>query len=185
MSRVVLGAVLAVLLLASACGGGDEMAEKGNGAGAATKTEAASPKDVNSCELLTAKEIEVAVGNPVEPGTRGVATCSWVGPGLEDVNVTVNADTVALRAGSADAKTICAERRALDEQQGTPLKDVSGLGTRAWWWFKTSPAFGGADSSLTVCMSEGVLSVDLTGARDEATMQEAAEALARKALDRI
>ena len=175
-------AALAALVLVAGCGDDDEgvslVPADASGSGdtgdaGAQALPAGEPGDVDVCALLTAAEIEQVVGNPVADGDAQFTNCSWVGPEVEDVNVTLSVQDLV-----GDVVT-CETMR----QQTPGAEDVAGLGDGAWFEAHGSGSFSSSD--LWTCTGDHIIYVGLAGDRYPQSMREASETLMRSVLDRL
>jgi hypothetical protein len=172
---------LAALALVAGCGDDDGVTlvpGDASGGGDTGETEApgvpaGESDDGDVCSLLTAAEIEPVVGNPVADGEAQFTNCSWVGPEVEDVNVTLSVQELV-----EDVVT-CETMR----QQSPGAEDVAGLGDGAWFEARGTGSFSNSD--LWTCIGDHIVYVGLAGDRDPQSMRDASETLMRSVLDRL
>lgn len=175
-------AALTALVLVAGCGGDDEGValvpsdasdSEDTGDAGAPAVPAGEPGDVDVCALLTAAEIEQVVGNPVADGDAQFTNCSWVGPEVEDLNVTLSVQDLVPDVVTCDTM----------RQQSPGAEDVAGLGDGAWFEAHGSGSMGSSD--LWTCAGDRIVYVGLAGERDPQSMREASETLMRSVVDRL
>lgn len=194
LSLVIPCLALSVLLVTAACGDDSEDTTQSTGtsqpgraqtgpqptspAGAASGAQSLDANDFNACSLLTAGEIQTAVGAaPQGPGDSkrvGVSrSCGWTlaDEGLLVANVLVYRDTAAASRGYLDI-----------EQTYTPSTPVTGVGERAS--FHTATSSVSNEVNLTVLVGKATLTLNHTK-RGSVAGQTQLTGLAQKALARI
>jgi hypothetical protein len=173
--RCCVTAALFLSFLAASCGGAktSQAAAGARSAGAAQPAEAATTS--NTCSLLTDKEIEQTVGNPVLKGQPYMdnATCKWDTEKREDTTVLL----MVHRTDSLQAPILCKELRTT----GGTGDRVQGLDVGSWkfedhHFFKTGDFEG--------CGPKGFLSLQLNGAGNEESLKRATLTLAGKVAQR-
>jgi len=173
---------LAALVLVAGCGDdddgvalvpGDESGGGDTGETEAPGVPAGESGDVDVCSLLTVAEIEPVVGNPVADGEAQFTNCSWIGPEVEDVNVTLSVQELV-----EDVVT-CETMREQSPEAG----EVAGLGEGAWFEARGTGSLSNSD--LWTCTGDDIVYVGLAGDRDPQFMREASETLMRSVLDRL
>jgi len=192
----VVAAALAALLIA--CNGGEDGTTDSSGGGEGTTTATAASSDatssagdstpvssddsggddIDTCTLLTAAEVEAAIGVAVNDGEANLGnTCDWSNGDPDEISV-----TVALLEIPASALDICAS--ALADDDG--YTEATEVGDGAFGSF--NPALGGL-ADIVVCTAEGQLQVIVNGGLDDEPNEEqlrgAAEELAKIALERL
>ena len=173
--------VVGAASLLVACGGGDDDPDEALGesdaapdAGSADDDDRGEDGEVDACALLSAEEIEAAVGNPVEDGQESFGGCEWTsGPDETKVSIFI------IQA----PPEICREALGADPVQ----TEVDGFGDPA---FLTENPEGFPQASVVVCHEIGQVQLIVTaGVDDPGTDQPAITAttqdLARLALDRL
>ena len=196
MLRLPAAVVIGVLLLA--CGGdenGETSTSSSDGDGTATAAAGTSPaatesaggstpasgdsggsEDIDTCTLLTADEVEAAIGVAVNDGAPNLLnTCDWTSGDPDEISVTV----ALISLPGAD---LCASALADDDQ----YSEVTSFDDPAFSSY--NPAMGGL-ADIVVCTSAGQLQVIANGGLDDDPNEEqlrgAAEQLAQIALDRM
>ncbi len=176
-------------LLMGACGsGGDAALSKGVPEGPrptlAPVTTAAfqgPPPSAPSrpvCELLSPSDVAGVLGNAVRAGTGESKFCFWgtqVDKG-SSADVTVNIPA----AGRGD-QACAAQKLSLPKEAAQ--EEVGGVGSSAVWaWSKPSILLQGR---LVACWPDAVVSVQVTGERDEVSLRQNAVALAQAVRGRL
>ena len=182
------GLVLGAALLLSGCAGSSDPETPPVATTAAAGDEPAAPEaatapgaepdagdtgaggDVVACDLLSAEEIDAALGTAVQEGsTFAEPACAWLGSGT---GVSVNLVFRPL----GDAQT-CLRTRV------GQTSDVAGLGDEAWWEFvEASSANVG---TVTVCIGGDQVGLTAAGDFEEAPLREGMEELVRSVVGRL
>lgn len=178
-----LAVALTTLALVAGCGDDDDggvalvPADEAEGGDPAAGGEAGAPADpagdVDVCSLLTVAEIEEVVGNTVADGEAQFTNCSWIGPELEDVNVTVGVNDII--EGAITCETM--------RDQSPEAETVTGLGEDAW--FEARGAGNFSNSDLWACTADAIVYLGLVGDRDPQFLRDASGTLMGLVLDRL
>jgi len=179
--RYAVVAVCAVVLSAGSivgCGGDDSNQRrvgetKKSGSPTVTATGAG-----DTCSLLSEAEVADIVGNTVSKGRpfAGPADCKWDTEDPSNVDVLL----IAHAAGSIREQVLCSDVGKADNGG----QRVAGLGDIAVWKLTTEGSLFNS-GELEICGPKGFVSLTLDGKRNEATLKEAAIAIARKVIERL
>lgn len=137
----------------------------------AAQTGAAVP----ACDLLSAADVEAAVGAPVERGDDATATgrvCTWDGP---DGEVSVTLQSFRGEAGDFDTTVESIEARY------DATERVTGVGDRAVWMF--SESVGVTLAQMIATGGDDLVAVTIGGMADEREARSATEALVTTVLE--
>ena len=130
------------------------------------------------CELLSAADVAAALGNPVRPGTGDSKFCFW---GTQ-VDKGSSADvTVGIPAPNRGDQACAVQEAALPKEASQ--ESVSGVGSKAVWSWQ--PVAILVQGRLIACWSDAVVSVEVTGEQDQATLRQKAVALAETVHGRL
>jgi hypothetical protein len=148
------------------------------GVGTPTSGDSNGGEDIDTCTLLTAAEVEAAIGVAVDEGAPNLLnTCDWSSGDPDEISV-----TVALRGLPTAVLDVCASALASDDQ----YSEVAALGDGAFGSY--NPVMGGL-ADVVVCTEAGQLQVIVNGGLDDEPNEEqlrgAAEQLAQIVLERL
>ena len=130
------------------------------------------------CELLSAGEVAAALGNPVRPGTGETKFCFW---GTQ-VDKGSSADVTVGIPASGHSEQACAVQEAALPKEASQ-ESVGGVGSKAVWSWQ--PVAILVQGRLVACWSDAVVSVEVTGEQDQATLRQKAVALAQTVHGRL
>jgi len=147
-------------------------------AGAQAKS---GPQSVNACTLVTAAELEGALGKKVRPqpvpastpASIGVSVCMWAtGDGLKTLSVSSYGPEAVSRTATKDLRTYYESMKSSNARAGgRPAIVFPGVGRHASYF----PGPQGAGGVILVLRNDCVVTINATGlTRDEAQKVAAA-----------
>jgi hypothetical protein len=130
------------------------------------------------CDLLAAGDVSAVLGNPVRPGTGDPKFCFW--GTLVDRGSSADV-TVGIPAAGRGAQACAVQEASLPKEASQ--EEVGGVGSNALWaWQQVAILVQG---KLVACWGDAVVTVQVTGEKDQGVLRQNAVALAQSVHGRL
>ena len=130
------------------------------------------------CEILTPGDVSAVVGNPVRAGTGDPKFCFW--GTLVDRGSSADV-TVGIPAQGRGPQACAVQEASLPKEDSQ--EEVGGVGSNALWaWQQVAVLVQG---KLVACWGDAVITVQVTGEKDQGVLRQNAVSLAQTVHGRL